>query len=88
MRLMAYGRPTSAAPSAVTTRPEFAESLEQMLADYRANGRDEWENTTLGSFPDALGGFAGARITGDAGDQEAPSWRLFAEMMVAATAYE
>ena len=66
----------------------FADFLEEVLADYRATGRDEWENTTLESFLDALGAFAAARVVGEAVDQEAPTWQLFAGMVVAATVYE
>jgi len=34
-----------------------------------------------------LAAFADARVVGEAG-QESPSWRLFGEMLVAATGYE
>ena len=53
---MDYSRPTTADASVVSSRDEFATFLESVLTDYRTSGRDEWENTTLESFLDALGG--------------------------------
>ena len=83
-----YPRPTTADPSEVFTRDDFANFLEGVLNDFRATGRDEWENTSLERFLDALAGFAGARVVVGAGDLETPTWRTFAEMIVAATVYE
>lgn len=88
MPAMDYARPTTADPSAVSSRDNFAEFIGQVLADYVATGRDEWENPTLERFLDGLAAFAGARVVGQAADQEAPSWQLFAELVVAATVYE
>jgi hypothetical protein len=82
-----YSRPTAADASVVSSRDEFATFLERVLTDYRTSGRDEWENTTLESFLDALGAFAGARLV-DQDNQEEPTWQLFAEMILAATVYE
>lgn len=81
-------RGTTADASEVSSRDEFAEFLEQVLADYRATGRDEWENTTLERFLDALGAFAATRVVGADADQETPTWRLMADFIVAATVYE
>jgi len=85
---MRYPRPTSADPSVVTTRADFASFLEEVVADYMATGQDEWQNVTLEQFLDALSAFADARLVGVDWDQESPSWRLFANMIVAATVYE
>jgi hypothetical protein len=82
-----YSRPTTADASGVSSRDEFATFLERVLTDYGTSGRGEWENTTLESFLDALGAFAGARLV-DRDNQEEPTWQLFAEMIVAATVYE
>lgn len=71
----------------MSSRDDFAAFLESVLEDFRQSGRDEWENLTLESFLDALAAFADGRVV-DAGDQEAPTWRLFAEIIVAATVYE
>ena len=81
------GRPTSADASTVRSRNDFADFLEAVLADYRQTGAAEWENGTLDRFLDGLAAFAAARVV-DRGDQEAASWRLFAEIIVAATAFE
>lgn len=88
---MAYetGRPTVADPSNVTTRDEFGAFVEAVLADYLGLGRAEWENPTVEQLLDALSAFAEARVVTVVDyDQEAPSWRLFAEMLHAATGYE
>jgi hypothetical protein len=87
---MAYetGRPTVADPSTVTNRDEFGAFVEAVLADYLDLGRAEWENATVERLLDALSAFATTRVVTVIDDQEAPSWRLFAEMLHAATGYE
>jgi hypothetical protein len=83
------GRFTSADPSAVRTRDDLAEFVGQMLRDYQAAGSTEWENGTLERFLDALEAFAGARAVDQPEEQqERPSWRLFAQILAAATDYE
>jgi hypothetical protein len=83
------GRNTSADPSGVATRDDFANFLDAVLADFRSAGESEWENATLERFLDGFAAFAAAReVDRDRGDQEAPTWGLFAEMIVAATGYE
>lgn len=81
------GRVTSVDPSDVTSRDDFADFLQAVLQDYESTGRTEWENATLHGLLDALTAFSWARVNGQA-DQETASWRLFAEMIVAATGYE
>jgi hypothetical protein len=81
------GRATTVDPSGVTSRDDFADFLQAVLQDYEATGRTEWENATLDRLLDALTAFSCARVDGQ-DDQETPSWRLFAEMIVAATGYE
>lgn len=44
------GRMTSADPSDVATRDDFADFLGAVLADFRSSGESEWENTTLEGF--------------------------------------
>jgi len=58
-----------------------------VLADYEGEGRAEWENSETGRLLEALSAFAHARVA-EGGDQETPTWRLFAEMVAAATGYE
>jgi hypothetical protein len=71
----------------VSTREDFSNLVQALLEEFRTGGESEWENGTLDRFLDAFAAFAGARVI-DGGDQETPSWRLFAEMVVAATGYE
>lgn len=66
------------------TKPADLQAVRQ---DYATGGESEWENGTLDRFLDGLAAFAEARVA-DRGDQEAPTWELFAEMIVAATGYE
>jgi hypothetical protein len=82
------GRFTSADPALVHDRDSFGSFVEIVLGDFRlGRGQTEWENPTLGRFLEALADFAEARVV-DRGDQETATWRLFAEMMAAATGYE
>lgn len=82
------GRPTNVSLSSVDTRDRFAAFLQGLLGEYRSGGgRTEWENGTLERFLGALAAFADSRVAGQ-GDQEAPSWQLFAEIIAAATGYE
>jgi hypothetical protein len=74
----------------VNTRSDFAALLSAVLKDFRSGGEAEWENGTLERFLDGLAAFADARVSDEFADvdQEAPSWRLFADIVVAATGYE
>ena len=85
---MDIGRPTSADPSAVSSRDDFAAFLGEVFADYRSAGHDEWENNTLERFLNALSAFAGARVIDQPDGQEAATLQLVADMIVAATSYE
>jgi hypothetical protein len=58
-----------------------------VLQDYEAAGRTEWENGTLDQLLDAMAALSWARIAGRT-DQETATWRLFAEVIAAATGYE
>lgn len=82
------GRRVNVDASSVATRDDLADFLWAALADYGdGGGRAEWENSTLDRFLEGLAAFAGAReVAGE--DQETASWRLFAEMIAAATGYE
>lgn len=81
------GRTTTADPSGVTDRDSFAAFLEDVLGDFESGGEVEWENGTLARFLDAFAAFASARVVDEVG-QEAPSWRLFADIVATATGYE
>jgi hypothetical protein len=83
------GRVTPIDPSNVETRADFARFLSAVLADFRATGEADWENGTLDRFLDGLSAFADTRIVDTPElDQEHASWRLFAEIVRAATGYE
>lgn len=83
------GRATDIDPSHVETRDDFARFLSAVLIDFRSTGETEWENGTLDRFLDGLSAFADARvIEAPEPDQEQASWRLFAEIVRAATGYE
>lgn len=82
-------RATDVDPSSIETRKDFADFVSAVLADFRATGASEWENGTLDRFLDAFSAFANARVA-DAPEQEQEqaSWRLFAEIVQAATGCE
>jgi hypothetical protein len=83
------GRATHVDSSNVETRDDFARFLSAVLADFRATGEADWENGTLDRFLDGLSAFAAARVVeAQEPDQEQASWRLFAEILLAATGYE
>jgi hypothetical protein len=83
------GRATDVDPSGVGTREAFARFLSAVLADFRSTGEAEWENGTLDRFLDGLSAFAAARVVeAPEPDQDQASWRLFAEILRAATGYE
>lgn len=81
------GRSTTADPSGVLSRDDFGDFIAAALDDYSATGKAEWENASTDRLLEALAAFAHARVVGG-GDQETPTWRRFAEMIVAATGYE
>jgi hypothetical protein len=83
------GRATHVDPSNVQTRDDFAGFVSAVLVDFRSTGKVEWENGSLDRFLDGLSAFADTRLAEVSNlDQERPSWRLFAEIVWAATGYE
>jgi hypothetical protein len=83
------GRATDVDTSNIETRDDFADFLSTVLADFRSTGESEWENGTLDRFLDGLAAFTQARVVDEPElDQEQASWRLFAEVVRAATSYE
>ena len=83
------GRYTTADPSAVRTRDDFAAFVEAALSDFTADGASEWENATLGRFLDGLSAVSHSRLVDiEAVAQELPTWQLFAQLVAAATGYE
>lgn len=78
------GRPTTADWRVVRSHEDFVNFLDQVLADLRAGGEQEWENGTLDRFLDGLAAYAR-----DARDlPEHPTWQVLADLVHAATGYE
>lgn len=76
----------------VSSREDFVRFVEYLNDDYRQK-QDEWGNKTLGDFLGGLSGFANDmagyyKNMGEAVDVEQISWRIAAEMLLAATVYE
>ena len=78
------GRATTADWRRVHSHRDFVTFLDQVLADFRAGGEQEWENGTLDRFLDGLTAYAN-----EARDlPEQPTWRVLADLIHAATGYE
>ncbi|NQD70927.1 hypothetical protein HP439_09380 [Sphingobacterium shayense] len=65
----------------VSSKDEFIEFL-NLLKRNLEEKPEEWENNDLMSFLEALLGYSADSI------HEAPSWRLFSELLLAARVYE
>ena len=75
----------------VRTRDEFVKFVEFLNEDLHAH-KDEWENVDLQSFLGGLSGFARNvagyyKNMGESVDAENITWRMAAEMLLAATVY-
>ncbi|WP_433851514.1 DUF7660 family protein [Stenotrophomonas nitritireducens] len=75
----------------VQTREDFTKFVDLLSKDFQAK-KDEWENVDLESFLGGLSGFARNmggyyKNMGDSVDIENISWRMAAEMLLAATVY-
>lgn len=75
----------------VNSHTDLAQVVQQMLSDLLAHP-DEWENSTLDRFLEALAasldGLPG--LYANRGEQfpQAPTWKMFAGVLVAASGYE
>lgn len=80
----------------IVTRDDFVSFLEQLCQQLR-EGRDEWTNTSLQDFLEALAAWAedmdgyyaniGLAQQIDLSKERVP-WRVFADMLLAARVYE
>jgi hypothetical protein len=75
----------------VSTREDFAAFVQALVADYQRH-QQVWENRDLPSFLEALGVWA-ADLDGfyqNRGETvpDQPSWKLLAQMLLAARVYE
>lgn len=76
---------------AVRSRADFIRFVEYLNKDFQEK-RDEWQNGTLEQFLGGLSGFANDmqgyyRNMGEEVDVECITWRMAAEMLLAATVY-
>jgi hypothetical protein len=87
-----YGDALVEAAERVSSREEFA-AFVKALATNCARHPDEWDNSTLDAFVQGLAGFV-EDVEGYYANSRAdincdlPSWRVFAEMLLAARVYE
>ena len=79
-------------PQLIENRDDFEKFLACLLENYRSSN-DDWENGTLESFLEGLIGFSRdangyyKNIEQDV-DTEIPTWKLFADILLAARVYE
>jgi hypothetical protein len=77
---------------AAISRIDFVRFLNALKRDFDENG-DQWENSSLGDFLDALAAWSEDcpkyyRNMGLQVDPDQPQWRVFADMLLAAKVYE
>ena len=77
---------------AIQSKAEFATFLQLLLRNYREHP-DEWDNNGLERFLEAMGGFVDGLSAYSENfkmeaDSSKPSWRVFAEILLAARVYE
>jgi len=75
----------------VNSREDFVKFVAYLNNDYQQK-RDEWQNKTLEQFLNGLAGFANDmkgyyKNMGEEVDIERITWRMAAEMLLAATVY-
>lgn len=68
----------------VDSKESFIAFVRLLETDWR-NGRSEWENDNIGTFLEAMTAWAG-----DMGERlpATPTWRSFADLLMAAKIYE
>lgn len=77
---------------AIQSKADFFAFLQLLLRNYREHP-DEWENSSLESVLEAMGGFVSgiedyyASIEADV-DLNRPGWRVFADILLASRVYE
>lgn len=79
------------AAAAVASRSELAAFVGALAREAQVSGGG-WENSSLESYLEALGAWVddleGFRLNRGEAVESTPSWRLIAEMLLAATVYE
>jgi hypothetical protein len=76
----------------ITSRIEFIEFTQRLLNNFR-NHPEEWDNDTLANFLEGLAGFVRSmdgyyRNCAPDVDCDVPTWRVFADILLAARVYE
>jgi hypothetical protein len=76
----------------VASRSDLVAFIEVLSVEYRARG-DQWENNRLELYLNGLAGFTNDiggyyRNMGETADPNNVTWRMVAEMLLAATLYE
>jgi len=76
----------------IQSKEDCEEFLRRLVQDLEAN-REQWSNATLEQFLDGLYGFAHDmqgyyRNRGEKVDFNRPTWRIFADLLLAARVYE
>jgi len=66
----------------IVTRSDFEKFLEELRNNYATHKSEVWDNDTLGSFLEGLYGY------NYKANNDKPSWKLFAQMLLAARVYE
>lgn len=76
----------------INSKDDFIKFLEYLNIDFEL-GKNHWENDDLKSFLDGMLGFTQAidgyyKNTGETIDTDIITWRMFAEILLAAKVYE
>ena len=79
-------------PPLIRSREDFVKFLTTLLNNYHTS-KEDWENNTIKSFLNGIMGFTEDAKgyydnIGEDVDVEKPSWRLFADILLAARVYE
>lgn len=77
--------------ASVNSRKEFADFVDYLVSDFQNRG-EEWENRNLESFLSGLSSFANDmagfyKNMGEAVNVETVTWRMTAQMLLAASVY-
>jgi hypothetical protein len=76
----------------ISTKDDFLKFMKLLIEDFHTN-HNQWGNADLPSYLEGLEGFASGmegyyRNQHKTLNLDSPSWRLFAEMLLAASVYE
>lgn len=73
----------------INCKDDFAYFIRQLRDDFRANGERTWENPALGDYLEAMDSFVTDSTSNSLHQIDfTPSWKLFAQILFAASRYE